>query len=146
MQCVNITEILKSRSFRPGDESLLAVSDVSSLSQELLIVDVSVVLSTKGIAEIQNWTLFFFFFLLILLPSSISLSAVYLPRWIWVCNILYLFLMQIKVTNGILFHMDEFVELLPGQPKLLAGEGLKSLKGHRVDRWRCMQGQELVPC
>ncbi|EOB04370.1 hypothetical protein Anapl_08904 [Anas platyrhynchos] len=47
MQCVNITEILKSRSFRPGDESLLAVSDVSSLSQELLIVDVSVVLSTK---------------------------------------------------------------------------------------------------
>lgn len=62
MQYVNITEILKSRSFRPGDESLLAVSNVSSLSQELLVVVVSVVLSTKFIAEIQNWTLFFFFF------------------------------------------------------------------------------------
>lgn len=62
MQCVNITEILKSRSFQPGEESLLAVSDVNSLSQELLVVDASVVLSTKCIAEIQNWTLYYFFF------------------------------------------------------------------------------------
>lgn len=43
--------------------------------------------------------------------------------------------MQIRVTNVIPFHMDECVEFLPGQQKLLAGEGLKSraLKGHRVD-------------
>lgn len=81
MQCVNITEILKSRSFRPGDESLLAVSDVSSLSQELLVVDVSVVWAQNVSQKFKTGHFFFFFNSFFCHPQLVWVLSIFLGEY-----------------------------------------------------------------